>query len=151
MDLNQDFCDLLQCLNADQVEYLVVGGYAVMYYSEPRFTKDLDIWINPEPANIQAMWRALAAFGAPLENVSPNDFTDPEMIYQIGIAPNRIDILTDVLGVEFAYAWQHRLIAKYGHIPMYIIGKEELIQSKLAAGRAQDLIDAKRLQQERDS
>jgi len=70
MELNQDFYDLLQFLNAEHVEYLVVGGYAVMVYSEPRYTKDLDIWINPDPDNAKAVWRALAAFGAPLENVS---------------------------------------------------------------------------------
>ena len=136
MELNQDFYDLLQFLNAEHVEYLVVGGYAVMVYSEPRYTKDLDIWINPDPDNAKAVWRALAAFGAPLENVSLEDFSDPEMIYQIGIAPNRIDILMDVLGVDFPSAWQRRKTMHYGETPMHLIGEEDLIKSKLATGRA---------------
>jgi hypothetical protein len=146
MDLNQDFYDLLQLFNAESVEYLVAGAYAVMFYSEPRFTKDLDIWINPSPQNAKAVLRALAAFGAPLDMVSLDDFTNPEMIYQIGIAPNRIDIIMDVLGVDFLQAWQHRTVASYGDIPMNLISREDLITAKLACGRDQDLLDAKRLQ-----
>ncbi|OPZ63903.1 MAG: hypothetical protein BWY83_03305 [bacterium ADurb.Bin478] len=149
MALNPDFYDLLKLLNDGKVEYLVVGGYAVMYYSEPRFTKDLDIWINPVPENARAVWRALAEYGAPLEKVSLDDFCNLEMIYQIGLAPNRIDILMDVAGVDFAIAWQRRKVTQYGDVPMNMISREDLIAAKLASGREQDLLDAKGLQKDR--
>ena len=104
MEINPDFQDLLQSLNEENAEYLIVGAYAVMFYTEPRFTKDLGIWINPTLENAQKIWRALLNFGAPLNDISLRDFYNKEMIYQIGIAPNRIDIIMDVAGVSFVKA-----------------------------------------------
>ena len=99
MEINSDFRDLLKMLNDYNVRYLIAGGYAVMFYSEPRFTKDIDIWVEPTPANAKLVWSALAEFGAPLEQVSLEDFVNKELIYQIGVAPNRIDIMMDIPGV----------------------------------------------------
>ena len=89
---------------------------------------------------------ALKKFGAPLKNITVDDFTDPDLIYQIGIAPNRIDILMGIGGVEFKEAWKGRTKSTYDGIPIFIIGKEDLIRSKKAAGRPQDIIDIERLQ-----
>jgi len=147
MPANPDFKDLFKSLNAESVEYLVVGAHAVMFYAEPRFTKDLDIWVNPSPENAARVFRALSRFGAPLQGVKTRDFTDPKLIYQIGIAPNRIDIIMDIGPVEFADAWKNRVESTYGGVPIAIIGKRQLIKAKRAIGRPQDLLDTQRLEQ----
>lgn len=104
MPVSPDFSDLLRCLNAEDVRYLVVVGFAVMFHSEPRFTKDLDVWVEPTRANAERVWRALARFGAPLEDVTPADFAAPGNFYVMGISPQRIGVLTKVDGVEFRAA-----------------------------------------------
>ena len=147
MSANPDFRDLFKSLNAESVEYLVVGAHAVMFYAEPRFTKDLDIWVNPSPENATRVFRALSGFGAPLRGVKSRDFTDPKLIYQIGIAPNRIDIIMDIGPVEFTAAWKNRTESTYGGVPIAIIGKHQLIKAKRAIGRPQDLLDTRRLEQ----
>jgi hypothetical protein len=146
MQLNSDFKDLLKLLNDYEVRYLIVGGYAVMYHSEPRFTKDIDIWIDPTPENAIKVWNALADFGAPLEQVNLADFYDKELIYQIGVAPNRIDIIMDVPGTDFQQAWQNCVKDKYGDEQVFIIGLDDLINAKKKSGREQDLIDVKYLE-----
>ena len=98
MKINSDFKDLLRGLNAAGVRYLIVGGYAVMAYTEPRYTKDLDVWIEPVEPNAQRLFVALAQFGAPTQDIRPSDFTVPEVFFQIGIEPVRIDIMTSVRG-----------------------------------------------------
>jgi hypothetical protein len=98
---NLHFSDLLRVLNDNQVRYLVIGGYAVMLYSEPRFTKDLDIWVDREGGNAERVFRALAEFGAPLSGIVPTDFAKADLIYQLGMPPLRIDVLTSISGVEF--------------------------------------------------
>ena len=90
-----------------------MGAYAVIYYAEPRYTKDLDVWIEATVENAKRVWKALTAFGAPLENVTVEDFCDPELIYQIGAAPNRIDIMMNIRGVEFSSAWTRRVKSSY--------------------------------------
>ena len=102
--------ELLQALNDCQVEYLIVGGYAVMKYTEPRYTKDLDVWVHNTTQNAARLFNALAKFGAPLQDdgVTPETFNQDGMVYQIGVAPVRIDILTQITGVQFAGAWQSR-------------------------------------------
>jgi len=145
MPANPDFSDLFSIFNEESVEYLVAGAHAVIYFSEPRYTKDLDIWVNPTPENAARVWRALTRFGAPLSGVTPSDFHDPELIYQIGVEPNRIDILMGVLGVGFADAWQDREESRYGGVPIHIMGKDALVASKEAAGRPQDQLDLEKL------
>src|SRR6185436_13621469 len=111
MPASLHFKELLRSLNEHQVRYLIVGAYAVMKYTEPRYTKDLDIWIEPTKENAQGVFAALSDFGAPLQEVTPEDFTRTELIFQMGLAPHRIDILMAVKGLEFARAWEHRVEA----------------------------------------
>ena len=148
MAVNPDFRDLLSIFNAAGVEYLLVGAHAVMAYAEPRYTKDIGLWVSPSPANAERVFRALIEFGAPMAVAEPGSFTDPELVYQIGVAPNRIDILMGLEGVAFAEAWANRNDSTYGDIPIHLIGKADLIRAKRAAGRPQDLLDLERLEGE---
>jgi hypothetical protein len=128
---------------------MVVGGYAVMLYTEPRYTKDLDIWVEATPDNAQRVFRALAEFGAPLAGMNPGDFTQPDVIYQLGIPPSRIDVLTSITGVEFADAWGRKTVASFGELRAYFINVTDLIQNKRATGRATDLVDCALLEEAR--
>jgi len=136
-----DFKELLRAFNEKKAEYLIVGGYAVMKYTEPRFTKDLDVWIRNSPENAAKVYEALAEFGAPLQKdgLLPKDFTSEDMTYQIGVAPVRIDILTRISGIQFAVAWQNRVVSSFFGIPVYFISLSDLIINKKAAGRSSDL------------
>ena len=146
MDVNSDFSDLLRALNDAGARYLLIGGYAVAFHAEPRFTKNIDLWTEATPENARRVWNALQRFGAPLAGVSAADFENPQTVYQLGIAPNRIDILAGIDGVSFASAWRGRVVGKYGDLQIWIIGRRELIQAKRATGRPQDLLDIRRLQ-----
>lgn len=145
MPVNPDFSDLLSELNAVDARYLIVGGYAFAFHAEPRYTKDIDIWVEPSAANAEAVWHALVAFGAPTSELSPADLARPGMVVQIGVAPNRIDIVTSIEGVGFDEAWSRRADSRHGDVPIYVIGREDFIRNKLALGRPQDLIDVERL------
>jgi len=134
-------------LNEYDVRYLVVGAYAVIYYAEPRYTKDLDIWVEPSIENARLVWKALAAFGAPLEGVTLEDFCNPEMVYQIGVAPNRIDVMMNIPGVDFSSAWQSKVESTYGGEHINIIGLDDLIKAKKTVDREQDRLDVKTLEQ----
>ena len=114
MEINSDYRDLLKTLNAAGVRYLVVGAYAVMAHTEPRYTKDLDVWVDPAEANAHAVFLALAEFGAPLQGITAWDFTQPETFYQLGVSPVRVDILTSLSGIEFAAAWERRVNVERG-------------------------------------
>jgi len=144
---NPDFKELLQLLNAAGVDYLLVGGYAVMEYSEPRYTKDLDVWVGNTRTNSGRLYRALAEFGVPLEKdeITPETFSEREVVYQIGIVPNRIDILTTITGVEFENAWQRRTKSNVFGIEVNFISLEDLIVNKEATGRREDAEQLKRL------
>jgi len=143
--LNRDYEELFKELNAHGVKYLVVGAHAVIYYTRPRATKDIDLWIPPELNNPKKVYQALRRFGAPLRGVSPADFTDKEMIYQIGVAPVRIDILMSVKGLSAKEAWNRGTKSRYGKVPISLLAKEDLIQAKEAVGRPADLNDIKQL------
>lgn len=145
MSVNPDFRDLFSEFNGEKVDYLVVGAHAVIFHSRPRFTKDLDVWVRPTPENAARVFRALAEFGAPMIDVTPESFTEPDLVYQIGVAPNRIDILMDISGVSFGEAWDSRVESTYGGVGIHIIGKEELLRAKRAAARPQDLLDVESL------
>jgi hypothetical protein len=114
---NSNFRDLLSALNRCEAKYLIVGGYAVMLYTEPRFTKDLDVWVESSPENAICVFRDLVDFGAPLAGIEADDFTKPDLIYQLGVPPLRIDVLTSISGVRFEDAWQRRKGANYGTLP----------------------------------
>jgi hypothetical protein len=145
MPANPDFKDLFRIFNEENVEYLVVGAHAVIFYAEPRYTKDLDIWINSTALNAARVYRALGRFGAPLRDIQEEDFTESDLIYQIGIAPNRIDILMSIAGVNFDEAWADRTESSYDGVPIHILGKDSLIKAKKATGRPQDILDMDRL------
>lgn len=146
MDINPDFKDLLSALNRARARYLVVGGYAMIFHGEPRATKDIDIWVDATAENAQRVWRALAEFGAPLSDYAIADFANENLFFKLGIEPNRIDILMGLDGATFAAAWERRVRATYGLEPIAVIGKQDLIRVKQAAGRPQDLLDVRRLQ-----
>jgi hypothetical protein len=144
--LNPDYRDMLSALSAEGAEYLVVGAYALAAHGLPRATGDLDLWVRPTPENAHRVWRALISFGAPLQNLTVEDLQTEEIVFQIGVAPCRIDLMTSIEGVTFDEAWSgHTDITVEGlHLP--VIGRDDLIKNKKATGRIQDLADAERLQ-----
>lgn len=146
MQVNPDFEDLLQCLNHAKVRYLLVGAYAVIYYTEPRYTKDIDIWIDASPENASRVFKALTEFGAPVAKLSPSVFSDQTCFYQIGIEPNRIDILMKVEGLNFESAWKNRKTVKYGKQKVHILGLKDLVKNKKKVGRSKDLIDVENIE-----
>jgi hypothetical protein len=141
MDLNPDFKDMLLALKDASVDYLVVGAYAVAAHGFPRATGDLDIWIRANKETAPRVMTALAVFGAPMHEVSESDFSTPSIVFQIGIPPGRIDILTIVSGVDFDSAWNNRLPIILDGITFDVIGLADLIENKKASGRPKDLAD----------
>ena len=139
--------ELLQLLNEFQVEYLIVGGFAVMKYGEPRYTKDLDVWVHNSPENSVRVVEALTKFGAPLEHdgITPRTFTGAQVVYQIGIAPVRIDVLTEITGVEFSDAWTKRVGSTFFGVPVHVISLDDLIANKEALGRSSDVKHLKQI------
>lgn len=113
MDVCRDYEDLFKIFNSHGVKYLLVGGQAVIYYTEPRYTKDIDVWVIPEMNDPKSVFAALHEFGAPLQDISAEDFKNKKLILQIGVAPVRIDILLNVEGVSFAKAWKNRKKTRY--------------------------------------
>jgi hypothetical protein len=141
--MTKDFKDLLKALNARAIKYLLIGGHAFGVHAEPRATKDLDIFIRSDPDNAKAVFNALAEFGAPLQGMSPGDFADGTT-FQIGLPPDRIDVLQRIDGVTFDEAWKNRIEGMIdGEVPAFVISREDLIRNKLASGREQDLLDVK--------
>ena len=143
--MNQDFRDLLAELNARQVEFLLVGAHALAAHGHVRATQDLDVWVRPSSENAKRTIQALEAFGAPLHDLTEKDLSTPGIVFQIGVEPIRIDVLTAIDGVEFDEAWPDRLMSKFADQPISVLSKEHLIKNKLAAGRMQDLADVEAL------
>ena len=144
--MNSDFAELLQAFENYEVEYLVVGGYAVMAYAEPRFTKDFDVWVNTEGENPLKVYRALADFGAPLAGIEPDDFGKEGVVFQMGVSPVRVDVIMSIDGVNFSDAWSNRNRISFGELDGWVISKPDLITNKKASGRPQDLLDATALE-----
>ena len=151
MAVNPDFRDLFAELSALEARFIVVGAHAVIYYTTPRYTKDLDLWVDPSPENARRVYAALARFGAPLHDLAVEDLSTPGTIFQIGLEPNRIDILTQVEGLSFESAWKNRVASTYGELPIAILGREDLLINKRSVARGQDLLDVERLEQSRES
>ena len=145
--MNSDFKELLATLNAHSVEYLVVGAHALAAHGHVRATKDLDVWVKPSASNAARVLHALAEFGAPLADLTIDDLSRPGLIFQIGVAPVRIDVITRIDGVDFDSAWPDRLQAKLGGEIVPVLSRVHLIANKKAAGRLQDLADVERLEQ----
>lgn len=144
--MNQDLIDLLRAFGDQSVEYLVVGAHALAAHGHVRATKDLDVWIRPTPENAARAYRALAAFGAPLSELTVSDLSTPGTVFQIGVAPVRVDILTHIDGVDFDEAWRARISASFGPVASQVLSREHLIRNKRASGRLQDLADLERLE-----
>ena len=144
--MNRDFSDMLSALSGEGAEYLVVGAYALAVHGVPRATGDIDIWIRPTEDNAARVWSALQRFGAPLQSLRLDDLTRPGTVFQIGIAPNRIDILTAIDGVQFDEAWSRRTDQSIEGSSVPVIGRSDLIRNKRATGRARDAADAEQLE-----
>ena len=136
-----DFRDLLSEFNAHGVEYLVVGAHALAAHGRVRATGDLDVWVRPQAGNAAKVLAALRAFGAPLQDLTETDLSRPGTIFQIGVAPLRIDVLTGIDGVEFEEAWPDRMTSRFADQTVPVLSVAHLIRNKRAAGRAQDLAD----------
>ena len=148
---NSDFRELLNLFEKYKIRYLIVGGYAVMKYSEPRFTKDLDIFIAIDQENAKAVFTALKEFGAPLENLTPDDFAHEGYFYQMGRPPLRVDIMMSIPGIEFEEAWKNREIVQLQNLKIPFISRLDLIRAKQASGRPQDKIDIEKLREAEQS
>ena len=144
--LNADYRDMLSAFEHAGVDYLLVGAYALAAHGHPRATGDIDLWIRADRANAERVMRALEAFGAPLSGIGRDDFERPAVVFQIGVTPQRIDILTSVDGVAFDVAWPDRMEIEIEGITVPVIGRSHLVQNKRATGRAQDLADIERLE-----
>lgn len=145
--LNEDFRDLLVVLADAAVEFLIVGAYALAFHGAPRASGDIDLLVRPSPENAQRVVSALARFGAPLESagVTAADFSRPGAVYQIGLPPRRIDVLTQISGLSFDEAWASRVASELEGRTVNFIGRAALLKNKEAAGRPQDIADAVRL------
>ena len=149
--LNEDYRDILRALNAEGVEFLVVGAYALAAHGYPRATMDIDLWVRPSPTNADAVLRALQNFGAPLRDLTKADLLRDDTVFQIGTAPRRIDLLTGATGLEFASAWAHSLAVEVAGIPLRILALDDMIQNKKATGRTKDLADVEMLESLKNS
>ena len=144
--MNHDFSELLLAFNASGVEYLIVGAHALAVYGHVRATKDLDVWIRADQENAPRVLSAISEFGAPADDLTLDDLTRAGTIFQIGLPPLRIDIITEIDGVVFTDAWPNRFEAKFGEVPVFIISRDDLIANKKASGRLQDLADVEYLE-----
>ncbi|WP_026236569.1 nucleotidyltransferase domain-containing protein [Pontibacter roseus] len=145
MELKHDFRNFIHLLNTYQIEYMVAGGFAVALYGYPRYTGDIDIWINPTPENANTLLKALQEFGYNEEQVTFEDLTTPDVVTQLGYPPNRIDIATGLAGVEFASCWKNKVSIPYEDIMANFISLDDLKQNKRATARQQDLLDLQNL------
>ena len=145
--MNEDFLDLLHALLDAEARFLVVGAHALAVHGVPRATGDLDVWIDATPVNAARVWQALRQFGAPTDalELAPEDFTRPDIVVQIGLPPRRIDVLTGVTGVQFAAAWDARVLHDVGGRAVPFLGRAAIIANKRATGRLKDLADLEAL------
>ncbi len=144
--MNPDFKELLLTFNVQDVEYLIVGAHALAAHGHVRATKDFDIWVRPDRDNAQKVLKALSDFGAPLGDLTIEDLSKGGTIFQIGLPPLRIDVMTEIDGVDFADAWPDRLETSFAGVPAFVISRYHLIMNKKAAGRLQDLADVEKLE-----
>ena len=147
MSHNPDFRELFSALSAADARFLVVGAYAAMQHTPPRYTKNLDVWVDASPENAVRVYAALRDFGAPISDLTVQDLATPGVTLQIGVEPNRIDILTSIEAVVFAEAWERRLESTYSGVGIHVLGFADLTRNKRAVGRPQDLLDVANLEE----
>ncbi len=145
--LNEDYKDMLQSFAAEGVRFLLVGAYALAAHGYPRATLDIDLWVEPTRENAGAVLRALARFGAPLEKLDVEDLIRPDTIFQIGVPPRRIDIITGVDGLSFAETHARAQCVELAGLEVRIPNREDMIRNKRASGRKKDLLDAEWLEE----
>jgi hypothetical protein len=145
--VNEDFLDFLAALLASDARFLVVGAHALAIHGAPRATADIDVWVDCTRENAARVWRALIDFGVPVEalGISESDFCNRETVVQIGVPPRRIDVMSDISGVEFAEAWPDRVVERVGELHVPFIGRAALLRNKRASGRHKDLGDVQAL------
>lgn len=136
--LNRDFRDMLSCLKEAGVDFIIVGAYALAAHGFPRATGDIDIWVRNSPDNAVKIMTALAQFGAPLAELSEQDFMATEVIVQIGVQPCRIDITTGIDGLKFSEAWDSKVAITVDGLDVYVPSKADLLKNKIASGRDKD-------------
>lgn len=145
MEANQDFIEFVECLNKASVEYLLIGAHALAFHGIPRFTGDLDILVRVSPENLTRTLGAIREFGMLLETADPGAWLQPGEVFQMGVEPNRIDVLSRISGVGFEEAWRDSVAAKFHGQPVRMISKEHFMTNKRASGRAMYLADVKQL------
>ena len=145
MEVQSDFRDLLALLNEHNVEYLIVGGYALAFHGAPRYTGDIDVFVRPHPDNAKRVLDALAAFGFSFPNLTIDDFQNPNKVIQLGVPPVRIDLITSISGVSWEEADVSKEPGTFGDVPVHYIGRKQYIANKRAAGRKKDLADLEAL------
>jgi hypothetical protein len=145
MQLSSDLREFIALLNSNDVDYLVVGGLAVAFHGAPRFTADLDFLVRPTRENALKVIRAIDEFGMGGVGVTADDLSSPDQIVQLGVKPNRIDLITSVAGLTFEEAWVSRIPGEIDGITTQYIGRDALIRNKEATGRRQDILDADKL------
>jgi len=146
MILNSDYRDILHILSERKVKFILVGAYAMAAHGYPRSTMDIDIWIMPEPQNANMVLKALEDFGAPIENLSAEDLQKEDLIFQIGVAPRRIDIITSADGLRFEDAFARSRLVEIDAVPVHILSISDLIINKRSTGRLKDLADVETLE-----
>jgi hypothetical protein len=146
--MNPDFVEMLSALSDAGAEFLVVGAHALAVHGRPRATGDLDLWIRPTQENASRVWSALAEFGAPMDQIDVDELAQPELVVQLGVSPNRIDLLTSVTGLEFEEAWARRATVELQSLQVPVLGREDLIRNKRAVGRPRDLADLAELEED---
>ena len=139
--MNRDYVEMLAALSEAGAEYLVVGAHALAAHGVPRATGDLDLWVRPTPGNARRVWHALEEFGAPLDELTLADLSSDGVVFQIGVAPNRIDLLTSITGVAFTDAWENRVMIEVEEMRVPVLGRSDLVRNKRAVGRTRDLAD----------
>ncbi len=144
--LNEDYKDMLHALSNEKVRFLLVGAYALAAHGYPRATMDIDIWVMPSPQNADAVLRAVESFGAPLHNLTREDLQKDGTIFQIGVAPRRIDIITTASGLQFEEAYERSLTVNIEGIEVHVPSIDDLILNKRTSGRTKDLADAEALE-----
>ena len=146
MNIERDYEDFLRLLDEHEVRHCIVGSFAMAVHARPRYTKDMDILVDPTPANAHKVFAALKGFGFASSEITEQDFLDPETVVQLGYEPVRIDLLTSIAGCSFQQAWDNRVTVRYGSVDAIFIGKRELAAAKRASGRTQDLADLELLE-----
>ena len=136
---------MLSALSAAGAEFLVVGAHALAAHGVPRATGDLDLWVRATAENAERVWEALEQFGAPLHDLTKDDLARPEIVFQIGVVPQRIYLLTSITGVTFDEAWDNRVVVRLADLDVPVLGRSELVRNKRAVGRTRDLADIEAL------